>query len=188
MSAERLRVAVVVGSTRAGRFGPTVARWFVERLSKHPDLEPDVVDLAGLPLPADLGGGPAADAFAERIGAADAIVVVTPEYNHGYPGPLKVAIDTLVEQWQAKPVAFVSYGGVSGGLRSVEQLRAVFAELHAVTIREAVSFAHVWDRFDADGALLDPARADAAADRLLAQLGWWARALRRARTLEPYAG
>jgi NAD(P)H-dependent FMN reductase len=139
-------------------------------------------------LPADLSGGPAAQAFADRIGEADAFVVVTPEYNHGYPGPLKVAIDTVVEQWQAKPVGFVSYGGVSGGLRAVEQLRGVFAELHAVTVREAVSFAHVWDRFDDDGALREPRRAEAAADRLLAQLGWWARALRRARALEPYAG
>ncbi len=69
-------------------------------------------------------------------------VVVTPEYNHSFPGPLKAAIDRHVTPWQAKPVGFVSYGGISGGLRAVEHLRQVFAELHAVTVRETVSF--IW--------------------------------------------
>lgn len=87
----------------------------------------DVIDLADTRVPSA--------ELADRIGAADAFVVVTPEYNHSYPGPLH-AIDSVGEQWRAKPVGFVSYGGVSGGLRAVEPLRVVFAELHAVTIRE----------------------------------------------------
>jgi len=59
----------------------------------------------------------------------DAFVVVTPEYNHGYPGPLKTAIDSVGREWHAKPVGFVCYGGLSGGLRAVEQLRIVFASV-----------------------------------------------------------
>ncbi len=69
---------------------------------------------------------------------ADAFLVVTPEYNHGYPAALKELIDSVYEPWHAKPVAFVSYGGASGGIRAVEQLRQVFAELHAVTLRDGV--------------------------------------------------
>ena len=99
----------------------------------------DVID------PADPSPGPSIDerpsrSLQQRLGQADAFVIVTPEYNHGYPAPLKALIDSSGAEWHAKPVAFVSYGGVSGGLRAVEQLRLVFAELHAVTIRDSVSF------------------------------------------------
>jgi NAD(P)H-dependent FMN reductase len=83
-------------------------------------------------------------------------VVVTPEYNHGYTAALKQLIDAVKAEWVAKPVGFVSYGGVSGGLRAVEQLRLVFAELHAVTIRDGVSFAMAWNRFDEAGEPVDP--------------------------------
>ena len=123
----------------------------------------------------------------QRMAAADAFVVVTPEYNHGYPAALKSLIDSVGAEWQAKPVAFVSYGGVSGGLRAVEQLRLVFAELHAVTIRDSVSFAGAWEQFDDAGKLRQPERAGKSMATLLARLHWWAIALRNARGSIPYA-
>lgn len=107
MSADRFQLAVIVGSVREGRFGPVVADWFVGQAKQHDDVALDVIDLADTPIPSAT--------FADRIAAADAVVIVTPEYNHSYPGPLKHAIDSLAEQWQAKPVGFVSYGGMSGG-------------------------------------------------------------------------
>ncbi len=76
------------------------------------------------------------------LSEADAFIVVTPEYNHSFTASLKFVLDLVYEPWQGKPVAFVSYGGISGGLRAVEQLRLVFAELHAVTVRDTVSFAN----------------------------------------------
>ena len=171
-------VALIIASTREGRFGPTVSDWFVGRAALHARIRLDVVDLALVHVPdAD---------FTRRIGTADAFVVVTPEYNHSFPGPLKVAIDSVRAGWAAKPVAFVSYGGVSGGLRAVEALRLVFAELHAPSVRETVSFAQYWDLFDVAGDLKDPAAADAAAATLLDQLTWWADALRDARAVRPY--
>ena len=88
--------------------------------------------------------------------------------------------------WQAKPVAFVSYGGVSGGLRAVEQLRLVFAELHTVTIRDSVSFAGAWEQFDNAGVLLQPERAKRSMAKMLARLRWWAVALSAARAELPY--
>lgn len=112
--------------------------------------------------------------------------MVTPEYNHSYPGPLKHAIDSLGKQWHAKPIGFVSYGGMSGGLRAVEALRVVFAELHAVTIRNTVSLHSARAQFDEHGAPRDPAGVNTAASALLDQLVWWARALRAARATRPY--
>lgn len=180
MTAERLQVAVIVGSVRAGRIAPAVASWVAAQLDRRDDLSLDVIDLAGLTLPDSLDGTGDADVFAKRIDAADGFVIITPEYNHGYPGALKTAIDTARDEWLAKPVGFVSYGGVAGGLRAVEQLRLVFAELHAVTVRQAVSLHWVHDLFDSNGALTDRS-APAAAQKMLAQLAWWARALRSAR-------
>jgi NAD(P)H-dependent FMN reductase len=176
-TAERLGLAVIVASVRPGRFGPTVAGWFAGQAALRPDVALDLVDLAE---PAD------AAEFGARIDRADAIVVVTPEYNHGYPGPLKTAIDSAGAEWHAKPIGFVSYGGMSGGLRAVEQLRAVFAELHAVTVRETVSFHGAWAAFGVGGEPLDANGPAAAAATLLDQLVWWASALREARLARPY--
>jgi NAD(P)H-dependent FMN reductase len=140
-----------------------------------------VIDLVDLSIPASLDGSCDTEQLRGRLGAADAFLVVTPEYNHGYPGYLKTAIDSVVEEWEAKPVGFVSYGGLAGGSRSVQQLRTVFAELRAVTVREQVLFPGVWERFGPDGTLLDPERHDGAAKAMLDQLVWWGRALRTAR-------
>jgi len=186
-----LRIAVIIGSTRERRFGEVVARWFVRRAERRDDLELDVIDLRDIPLrpvqqtPFECDD-PAVHALAARIEAADGFVVVTPEYNHGYPASLKLAIDSVYDGWLAKPVAFVSYGGIGGGLRAVEQLRQVFAELHAVTLRDTVSFHMAHDLFGEDGELRDGAAAEAAAHRLLDRLVWWASALRDARARQPY--
>ncbi|MFI0486540.1 NADPH-dependent FMN reductase [Actinomadura sp. 9N215] len=120
------------------------------------------------------------------LDAADAFVVVTCEYNHSFPGTLKNLIDTHFYEWRAKPVAFVSYGGLAGRLRSVEHLRTVFAELHAVTVRDTVSFHHPWNWFGNDGQPENAEDAAAAAKGMLDQLTWWGRALRDARSVRPY--
>lgn len=191
MSSERIRIAVIIGSTRKGRFGPTVAAWFVEQAEQYADLVVDVIDLAEARLPETLGGfgdepGPAVAAVSPLLAAADAFVVVTPEYNHSFPASLKSAIDWHTEEWHAKPVGFVSYGGLAGGLRAVEHLRQVFAELHAVTVRDTVSFHDAWSQFDPDGRAAAPDGCNAAAKSMLDQLTWWGTALRDARTKRPY--
>jgi len=184
-----LRVTLLVGSNRHGRFGPVVADWLLDHLRAHDDLVPEVVDVAGTALPTTLAPTPEATAalaeITPKLADADAFVVLTPEYNHSFPAGLKNVIDWHFTEWRAKPVGLVSYGGLAGGLRAAEHLRQVFAELHAVTVRETVSFHTAWDRFDTHGAALDPA-ADAAAKALLDQLHWWARALRTARQEHPY--
>ena len=185
----RLRLAILIGSTREGRFGPVVARWFAQQAQPRADLDVDVVDLADFDLPAVYPSRPSASvtAFVERLDRADAFVVVTPEYNHGYPASLKQAIDLAFHEWRAKPVGFVSYGGISGGLRAVEQLRQVFAELHATTVRDTVSFHMAHGAFDEHGRPLEPEGCEIAAKTMLDELVWWGLALREARVAQPYA-
>jgi NAD(P)H-dependent FMN reductase len=181
---DKVQVGVIYGSTRPGRFCDVIAKWTVERILAQGRFLVDVIDPGAdsrqLPEPA------ASLSLQQRIAAADAFVVVTPEYNHGYPAPLKALIDSSGAEWYAKPVAFVSYGGISGGLRAVEQLRLVFAELHAVTIRDSVSFASAWEQFDGSGKLRNPDRPHKSMETLLDRLNWWAVALRTARTATPY--
>lgn len=184
-----IRLTLIVGSTREGRFGDIVARWFARVAGSRPDFVVDYLDLVEAELPAHLPRRPSAAVvgYADRIARAEAFVVVTPEYNHGYPASLKQAIDLLDAEWRAKPVGFVSYGGISGGLRAVEQLRQVFAELHAVSIRDTVSFHLAQRQFDEGGQPIDSVRPGTAATKLLDQLAWWATALRNARAQSPYA-
>lgn len=191
-AAEPLKLAVVIGSNRAQRFGTVIADWFLSRLAERTDFTVDVVDVAAHDLPTAHSWNPDAATRAElaqvspRIAAADAFVVVTPEFNHSYPAALKNLIDWHNAEWHAKPVAFVSYGGISGGLRAVEHLRQVFAELHTVTVRDTVSFAIAGTHFDEDGTHKDPAAAEAAAKSMLDQVAWWGRALKDAKSRVPY--
>lgn len=188
-----LRLAIIVGSTREGRFGPRIANWFADTARTHGIFDVDVVDLVDFDIPTRMGQGhprqgvysESVRPFATRIAAADSIVFVTPEYNHGYPASLKAAIDALHVEWLAKPVSFVSYGGASGGIRAIEQLRQVAAELHMVDIRETLSIPFVFGAFDADGSIKDT-QFETIAKGLLDQLVWWAAALTTARRTNPY--
>lgn len=185
---EPIRIALIYGSTRKGRFCDKVAEWAAEQIRAAGNYTVDVIDPAVvLPPPGQEADGHGVANLWQRMAAADAFVVVTPEYNHGYPAALKSLIDSVGAEWQAKPVAFVSYGGTSGGLRAVEQLRLVFAELHAVTIRDSVSFASAWEQFDDAGTLRHPERAGKSMTTMLGRLRWWAVALRHARGVMPYA-
>jgi NAD(P)H-dependent FMN reductase len=189
-----LNIAVIIGSVRDGRFGPTVAEWFLSRVEGP--FTVDVIDAADVELPLNLpsyGGEPSPEVQAAlrgltpRLDRADGFVVVTPEYNHSYPASLKNLIDWHFTQWQAKPVALVSYGGQSGGRHAVEHLRHVFAELHAVTLRDTISITNYFAQFDETGQPTDTAGLNAAAKTLLTQLEWWARSLADARRQRPFA-
>lgn len=188
------RIQVLLASTRTKRFGERAAAWAMDRLVARGDLEAELVDLREHPLPPyDLAVAPAhagrtyPDEATARWGrlvdAADGYVVVTPEYNHGYPAALKNALDHVSVELHRKPVAFVGYGGV-GGARAIEQLRQVAVELEMAPLRHAV---HVLpdllvpalraETFDVEMlAPLDPKLA-ALADDLL----WWTAALSAAR-------
>jgi NAD(P)H-dependent FMN reductase len=184
----RIRLALIYGSAREGRLCDKVAGWAAAQIEGDGPFDLAIVDPAALGLPArySRGSDDGLRSLRETIGWADGFIIVTPEYNRGYPAELKALIDSVGEEWRGKPVGFVSYGGVSGGLRAVEQLRLVFAELHAATIRDGVVFTDAWTRFDAAGRLLDADRPERAMATMLAQLHWWASALKQARASIPY--
>jgi NAD(P)H-dependent FMN reductase len=186
--AARLRVAVIVGSTREGRVGGTIGCWFVEQATRRGDIELTVIDLADYEFPARYPGEatPQMAEFTAEVGRADAFVVVTPEYNRSFPASLKQAIDYAYDEWQAKPVGFVSYGHRSEGMYAVEQLRSVFTELHAVTTRDSVGFNLLDGSFDGSGRPRDADGPEQATRTMLDQLVWWGYALREARAARPY--
>ncbi|NGO71518.1 NADPH-dependent FMN reductase [Streptomyces boncukensis] len=175
-----LRVAVIVGSTRQGREGDCVADWFAGLARESEDLTVDVVDLADFHFPERYPTAPTPQMtrFQERVESAEAFVIVTPEYNRSFPASLKQAIDFAYDEWQAKPVGFVSYGSRSVGRHAVDHLRTVFTELHTVTVRDSVGL----------DLLAPPDREHSArsAEAMLRQLIWWGRALRGARAARPY--
>ncbi len=115
-----------------------------------------------------------------KVAEADGYVLVTAEYNHGYPPPLKNALDHVYGEWNRKPVAYVSYGGPGGGTRAVEQLRGVAVELQQVPLRSQVIIHRPWPNVR-DG-LFDGAQHERQARALLDELAWWTGVLRQARS------
>lgn len=190
MNNHPLRLAVIIGSVREGRFGPVVTSWFADQARAHGGFEVDVVDLADAELPLVLPAVPPAlepnparpPGMAEltaRLDAADVFVVVTPDYNRSFPASLKAAIDWHFTQWQGKAIGFVGYSGAGGGLLAIEGLRQVFNELDAHTVREYVSFPRYYLLFDESGALRDPTESAESAKVMLDRLVWWGMRLRQ---------
>ncbi len=188
------RILVILGSTRQGRHGASVARWLMNQLASRSDADFELVDLRDYPLPfydsptppAFGQYAPATERWAEKVGPADGYIIVVPEYNHSFPAVLKNALDHLYREWHRKPVAFVSYGAAAAGYRAVEQLRQVAVELQMMPIREQVGIPFVWAAFDEAGALEQPG-VEGAVTRMVDDLLWWARALQAARLAVPVA-
>ena len=188
MEVDTIHTGLIFGSVREGRLCDAVANWTAAAIQRFGGFSLDSIDPKVLGLPA-WGEGQddgKLDVLRQRIARADAFVIVTPEYNHAYPAALKFLIDAVHGEWRVKPIAFVSYGGISGGLRAVEQLRLVFAELHAVALRDTVSFADAWKKFDDSARLIEAGEANKAMTVMLARLQWWATVLREARKAPPF--
>ena len=184
-------IQVILGSTRPGRFGDKVAEWFMAHAAAHPGLDVELIDLAHWPLPffnspvppaMQESQDPAVVAWSDKVSAADGYVLVTPEYNHGYPAVLKNALDHVVRPWRHKPVGFVGYGGPGAGVRAVEQLRQVVIELEMIPLRQQVAIANVYSAFDPTGALTDPSGPDRQAVAVLDELALWSPASTDLRT------
>jgi NAD(P)H-dependent FMN reductase len=173
------RLLVVIGSTRPGRVGLPVGQWLVGRARASGDWEVDVADLAEIALPfldepehprLRRYTKPHTLAWSARVDAADAVVFVIPEYNHGINAATKNAIDFLNQEWALKPVGTVSYGGVSAGTRAAEMLNQVVTTLRMVTVQPAVNIPFVAQFIGDDGAVVPNAVMEAAADAMLAEL------------------
>jgi len=188
------RLAVILGSTRSNRQGERVASWFRNQVDDSGLFDLDYIDLAEQKLddqqsqhhPRSGRYSPGVQAFADRIAAADAFALLTPEYNHGYPASLKHALDACYAEWNGKPASIVAYGGVAGGVRAIEQLRPVLASLAVVTIRDAIAIPMVGKKFPADGPPVDLAGVETATAAMLTELDWWSQALAAHRKQQPF--
>lgn len=189
-----LLIKIIIGSIRNGRFGDKPAAWILEQSKSIEGVVFEILDLRDHPLPmfaeaaspAYVQGPyatPEANRLAVEISKADGFIVVTPEYNHGYPSSLKNAMDYLYKEWNKKPIAFVGYGS-AGGARAVEQLRQVAVELQMAPTRTGVHIMFPWNLVEKDGSLKNGAldAYEASAKTMLEQLVWWSRALQTART------
>jgi NAD(P)H-dependent FMN reductase len=172
------RLLIIVGSTRPGRAGLPIAQWFAARAEAHGGFDVDVADLAELALPLmDEPNHPRLQryehahtkAWSARVADADAIVIVTPEYNHSFTAPVKNALDYLHNEWKGKPVGVVSYGGVSAGTRAATALKAVLSALR-MTVAGDVPIPFMSQFIDDDGVVQPNETMEAGADAVLDEL------------------
>ena len=183
MNAERpLSIPVILGTPRKGRMSEHVARFVFGEVQKRAGIETELIDVRELNLPtADAGEAIKDENFSRVCARADALVIVTPEYNHGYPGLLKHALDTNLKEYIHKAVGVcgVSAGGF-GGTRVIENLLPVLRELGLVTIFWDGNFSQVGKIFDESGALLDESYIKRM-DKFLGELIWMGKTLRYGR-------
>ncbi|MEP6749945.1 MAG: NAD(P)H-dependent oxidoreductase, partial [Bacteroidota bacterium] len=177
-------------STRPGRKGPAMADWIYNKALTHEGFEVELLDLAEINLP--LMDEPEHPRFKKYqhehtkkwsavIDSADAYIMVTPEYNYSMTAPLKNAIDFLFHEWSTKPVAFVSYGGVSGGIRAVQMLKQVVTTLKMMPLPESVPIPFFTKYIDDKGIFTGDETLDKGADGMLNELERWAGPLKSMR-------
>jgi NAD(P)H-dependent FMN reductase len=187
-------IAVILGSTREGRFGEKVAAWVMARLGDRDDVTSELVDIRDHQMPYFDQRPPAytlrdypndfSAALGHVIDSADGFVILTPEYNHGYPASLKNAMDHTFVEWNRKPVAFGGWGNV-GGARAIEQLRLVAVEFEMAPLRHAVHVLPSIMQTAREHPGTDPLELFASLEprltTLLDDLVWWTEALAAAR-------
>jgi NAD(P)H-dependent FMN reductase len=189
MEAVMLNVGIILGSTRPGRVGEAVAEWVYGIATRRTDARFELVDVKDFnlplldePIPPALGQytQPHTKRWADKIAEFDGFVFVTAEYNHGIPGALKNAIDYLFAEWNHKAAGFVSYGSASG-VRAVEQLRLVMAELHVADVRAQVMLSLYTD-FEKFTTFRPASSREADVNRVIDQVVAWGAVLKPLRT------
>lgn len=183
MSTDRpLFIPVILGTPRKGRASANVAKFVFGEVQKREGVKTELIDIRDLGLPIDDAGEAIKDPrFSETVARADGLVLVVPEYNHGYPGLLKHLLDSNLKEYIHKAVGVcgVSAGGF-GGVRVIENLLPVLRELGLVTIFWDGNFSSAQKLFDADGNLLEQSYVKRI-DKFLGELIWMSKVLRYGR-------
>jgi NAD(P)H-dependent FMN reductase len=182
MNSRALSIPVILGTTRKGRMSAHAARFMVGQIEKRGDIKTELIDISKLPMPVDDAGETIKDpAFSEKMVMADALVIVTPEYNHSFPGLLKHVLDSCLKEYIHKAAGLVGVSaGPFGGIRAIQDFLPVIRELGLVNIFWDVNFGNVSKVFDESGKLLDEAFVSRA-DKFLNELVWMAKTLRYGR-------
>ena len=178
---QKLKLPVLLGTSRKERKSEAVAKWLVAEMAKRSDIETRLFDVAEFAIPQDDYGQGLKDSFPawrDAIIECDGLVIVTPEYNHGYPGSLKSVLDLLLREYVHKSVAFVGVSaGVWGGTRVIESMVPMVRELGLAPTFQDLNFPSVEKKFDENGNLLDQAYETRAKD-FLDELVWMATVLK----------
>ena len=186
-----LKLNIIIGSTRPGRVGPVVAQWVNEAAREHGKFNVELVDLADFALPLlDEAAHPKAQQYANEptkrwsasVAAADAFLFVTPEYDYFAPAALVNAVQALMLEWFYKPAGVVSYGGISGGLRSAQVLRQLLSNVNMHALPQVVPVPNFPQFIDHDGVLRPNEPMNEGLHGLLEELHKWTGALRTLRT------
>ena len=177
-----LNIPVILGTTRKGRMSEYAARFMVGQIEKRNGVKTELIDICKLPMPLDDAGEGIKDpALSEKMMLADALVIVTPEYNHSFPGLLKHILDSCLKEYIHKAAGIVGVSaGPFGGVRAIQDFLPVIRELGLVNIFWDVNFGNVSSVFDQTGNLLDRAFVGRA-DKFLNELIWMAKTLRYGR-------
>lgn len=177
-----LFIPVILGTTRQGRMSAHPAKLLLDEIGKRPNVATELIDIAQLPLPVNDAGEAIKDpSYAEKMNRADALVIVSPEYNHAYSGLLKHVLDSCLEEYIHKAVGIVGVSaGVFGGTRGIQGLLPVMRELGLVNIFWDVNFSSVQDAFDESGRVKDASFLPRI-DKFLKELIWMAKTLRHGR-------
>jgi NAD(P)H-dependent FMN reductase len=182
MNSRPLSIPVILGTTRKARMSVHAARFMLGQIEKRDGIKTELIDISGLPMPVDDAGEAIKDpAFSEKMALADALVIVTPEYNHSFPGLLKHILDSCLKEYIHKAAGIVGVSaGPFGGVRVIQDLIPVIRELGLVNIFWDVNFGNVSKVFDESGKLFDDAFVSRA-DKFLNELVWMAKTLRYGR-------
>lgn len=193
-----LNIAVILGTTRRGRFGEKPARWIFGQLQKRKGVHAEFLDLRDYPMPffdepvspgwiTEPYKNEAVAGWTKKIAAQDGVIVVAPEYNRSVAGVMKNAFDWVYNEWNRKPIGFVGYGAIGGG-RAIEHMRTIAVELQMAPVRTAVHLpVDLYMSMMKEEAPVDPSRfvvVQQAADTMIDQVIWWASALKDARESE----
>ena len=182
-----LNLKIIITSTRPGRKGPSMAQWMFELASKQEGWNVGILDLKEIGLPMmDEANHPRfrkyehehTKKWSAMVDSADAFIIVTPEYNHGFTAPLKNALDYLHQEWGYKPVSFISYGGVSAGTRAVQMVKPILTALKMMPIPEGIHIPMFTSHIDEQGKFNAAETLDKAALDMLAELKKWSLALK----------
>lgn len=185
-----MKLKIIIASTRPGRVGLPIGEWFYTFAKEHSDFDIELLDLAEINLPLfDEPHHPRLRQYTKqhtkdwsaKIMDADAFVFVTPEYNYAMPATLKNAIDYLSFEWQHKPVGFVSYGGISGGLRAVQMEKEVVTTLSMMPLPEAVAIPFISTHMTPNHEFESNEKIDTSAKEMLTKLAVWAKHLKALR-------
>lgn len=185
-----LKIKVLAGSVRPGRFNIQPATWVADLAKQNPELDVELVDLQELDLPFYNEPKPAmmgdyeldhTQAWAKTVGEADGFIFVAAEYNHSYAPVLANALNYLNAEWNHKPVSFVSYGSQAGGARAVEHLRGIAGELRMYDLREQVLLPNYYFRVNDEGKYEFSEQEEKEANTMLAELATWAGKMKIAR-------